>query len=89
MTCIVRVDNYELDIELIYRDKGFTTLPPALTLSGLELKTLADAPANYALFRDIPGEVYGRSLPDAEAVVLKDCDGFFTTPPAFSRGPKP
>ena len=71
-----------IDVVALYRERGFTKLPPTLTITGSEIRRLGEVPAEYQLQR--LGTDY-ESIADAEAVIVSDGDKFIGVPPATTH----
>lgn len=52
MTCIINVYGLDVDVENLYFERGFTTLPPQLTISGNDLRRHGEVPGNYSIKKD-------------------------------------
>lgn len=52
------------------------------TLTGLEIKTIANVPGNYQLFLEEKGDAPDRAISDGESIVIGHKDHFFAVPPA-------
>jgi hypothetical protein len=52
-------------------------------LTGLEIKTIANVPANYQLFLEVGGDDPDRAISDAETLDMRDKPKhFYAVPPA-------
>ena len=65
--------------EIFVDGKKFSVESP--TLTGAQIKQLAERPANYQLFLEQPGHP-DQQINDGEIVKLKSADRFHTVPPA-------
>ena len=80
--CLVYVDAVPVDVLAHYRANGYTgILPPVLTITGHDLKTLAGVPWDYSIGRY---EDLGAGMKDAEAVAVKHGDKFVAWPRAHA-----
>lgn len=58
----------------------YSTDKPSLT--GLEIKTIANVPGGYQLFLESEGEAPDRAISDGESVAIGQKKHFFAVPPA-------
>lgn len=58
----------------------YSTDKPSLT--GLEIKTIANVPGNYQLFLEEEGNVPDRAISDGQAIEMGQFKHFFAVPPA-------
>jgi hypothetical protein len=78
--CVVEVVNYgTVDVVALYRENGFATLPPQLTISGWNLMARTQVPTSYTLHRYERDE---RFHPE-HAIAVRDGDRFIAVPPAY------
>jgi hypothetical protein len=79
MTCIVTVDRVDIDVEKLYRDHGYATLPPQLTITGAHLREHGKVDPSYRVYKapDIQ-----RGIKDVQAVPVQHGDRFYALPPA-------
>ena len=81
--CVVHVDNIPVDVLAHYRASGYTSiLPPILTITGFDLKTLGNVPYNYSIGRYEDPGVAG--IKDQEAIAVKHGDKFCAWPQAHA-----
>lgn len=81
--CVIKVWGKLVDVIKLYREVGYITIPPTLTMSGADLKRAGDVPWNRTIVR-------GDSITpirDAEAVVVVDGDVFDALPQSWASGP--
>jgi hypothetical protein len=64
--------------------KEFTA--PKNPMSGMELRDLFGVPADYDLWEKVPGKDDILIDPNAPAVVLHDCEHFYTAPSELNPG---
>ena len=78
MTCIIKVWGKTVDVEAIYKQRGFHILPPSLTLSGADIMNAGEVPMN----RQLQNSKTKAVIPPSESVVVADGDEFDAIPPA-------
>jgi len=76
--CVITVYGIKVDVVRIYKERGFSVIPPTLTLSGQNLRGLGKVPPDYALVRSSGLTPIG----DYESVIVNDGDEFLAIPPA-------
>ena len=83
--CVVCLNETPIDVGLIYKDRGFATLPPTPTICVRDLRIFAgDADHNksYQIVgpdREWPQRFY---VANEEAIAVQDGDRFTSIPPA-------
>lgn len=77
-TCIITVYDKRIDVMALYCERGFSVMPPVLTLS--DLYVLGEVGPGYTLFKR--GDKTMTPIPPATAVIVSDGDVFDAVPPA-------
>ena len=77
MTCIIKIDRKEIDVEQIYKVMGFEKLPPQLTMTIDLMRRRGNVQSNYTIVKagkPIDGD--GKT-----AISVTDGDWFVSIPP--------
>lgn len=76
--CVITVYGIKVDVVQLYKERGFSIIPPTLTMTGQYLRHFGRVPPHYALIRSSGLTPIG----DREAVIVNDGDEFLAIPPA-------
>lgn len=88
----VYIDGTPFSVLAFYRSKGFDTLPPTVTLSGMDVRAMSgrDRPGNALhscrLHRTASDIDPGVEVSNLQAIIINGGESFYFVPPATTTG---